>query len=80
MPMNRRRFLKHSVSSLAGAGLFGAFGNLRALAAAANQYAFPAGDFKALVCVYLNGGNDSFNSIVPYSSSQYADYRSREWN
>ena len=76
MPMNRRRFLKHSVSSLAGAGLFGAFGNLRALAAAANQYAFPAGDFKALVCVFLNGGNDSFNSIVPYSASHYADYRS----
>ncbi len=76
MPMNRRRFLKHSMSSLAGAGLFGAFGNLRAVAATANQYAFPAGDFKALVCIFLNGGNDSFNSIVPYSASQYADYRS----
>jgi len=73
---SRRRFLKHSVASLAGAGLFGAFGNLRVLAAAANQYVFPAGDFKALVCVYLNGGNDSFNSIVPYSTQAYADYRS----
>lgn len=76
MPMNRRRFLKQNLAALAGVGLFGAFGNMRVLAAAANQYAFPAGDFKALVCVYLNGGNDSFNSIVPHSSSQYGDYRS----
>lgn len=75
-PMNsRRRFLRHSLASLAGAGLFGAFGNLRVLAAAANQYVFPAGDFKALVCVFLNGGNDSFNSIVPFTNPAYADYR-----
>ncbi|KAB2897810.1 MAG: DUF1501 domain-containing protein [Dokdonella sp.] len=73
---SRRRFLKYTAASLAGAGLFSAFGNLRALAAAANQYTFPTGDFKALVCVFLNGGNDSFNSIVPYTAPAYADYRS----
>ena len=73
---SRRRFLKYSAASLAGAGLFSAFGNLRVLAAAANQYVFPAGDFKALVCVFLNGGNDSFNSIVPYTTPAYTDYRS----
>lgn len=76
MNLSRRRFLQHNVSGLIGAGLFGAFGNLRVLAAAANQQRFPAGDYKALVCIFLNGGNDSFNSIVPYSPSQYADYRS----
>lgn len=76
MPMNRRRFLQHNVAALAAAGLFGAFGNLRVLAATANQYRFAAGDYKALVCVFLNGGNDSFNSIVPFSTAQYADYRS----
>ncbi len=25
------------------------------------------GDYKALVCVFLYGGNDSFNTVVPYS-------------
>lgn len=72
---NRRRFLKHTAVSLAGAGLFSAFGNLRVLAAAANQYVLPSSDFKALVCIFLNGGNDSFNTIVPYSAPAYADYR-----
>lgn len=32
-------------------------------------------DFKALVCVYLFGGNDSFNMLVPCESAEYADYQ-----
>lgn len=76
MSMNRRRFIQRSLAVLGGAGLHGAFGNLQLMAATAGQQSFPRGDYKALVCIYLNGGNDSFNSIVPYSSSQYADYRS----
>lgn len=73
---SRRRFLRYSLASLTGAGLFSALGNLRVLAAAANQHTLPAGDFKALVCIYLNGGNDSFNTIVPYTTPAYDDYRS----
>jgi uncharacterized protein (DUF1501 family) len=76
MPLSRRRFLHNSLTALGSAGLFGAFGNLRVLAAAAGQTAFPAGDYKALICIYLNGGNDSFNSVMPHDSSHYADYRS----
>lgn len=30
--------------------------------------------YKALVCVYLAGGNDSFNMFVPRSQSAHADY------
>ncbi len=30
--------------------------------------------YKALVCVFLFGGNDSHNMIVPYQSSEYAAY------
>ena len=76
MTMNRRRFLRSGLSLGAAASLFGPFGNLRVLAAAANQSRFPAGDYKALVCLFLNGGNDSFNTVVPYSAQAYADYRS----
>ena len=30
--------------------------------------------YKALVCVYLAGGNDSYNMFVPMSASAHADY------
>ncbi len=75
MNANRRRFLRRSLAAFGGAGLCSAFGNLNVLAAAANQHRYAFGDYKALVCVYLRGGNDSFNSIVPYSATQYAAYR-----
>lgn len=75
MNANRRRFLRRSLAALGSAGFCSAFGNLNVLAAAANQHRYTFGDYKALVCVYLSGGNDSFNSIVPYSAAQYADYR-----
>ena len=40
------------------------------------QRQVPARRYKALVCIFLHGGNDSFNSIVPYSATEYAAYRS----
>ena len=76
MAMNRRRFLGRGLTALGAAGVCGAFGNLRVLAAAAGQQHYPLGDYKALVCIFLHGGNDSFNSIVPYSATEYAAYRS----
>lgn len=32
------------------------------------------GDYKALVCVFLNGGNDSHNTIVPMHNDGYQQY------
>lgn len=32
------------------------------------------GGYKALVCIFLNGGNDGNNMIVPYDSAGYAAY------
>ncbi len=40
--------------------------------AAAADAAGPAG--KSLVCIYLNGGNDGLNTIVPVDSTQYPAY------
>jgi len=31
-------------------------------------------DYKALVCVFLFGGNDAFNMVVPRSTTAYANY------
>ena len=33
-----------------------------------------SGDYRALVCVLLAGGNDSFNMLVPWDSDSYAGY------
>jgi uncharacterized protein (DUF1501 family) len=33
-----------------------------------------ASDYRALVCVLLAGGNDSFNMLVPWDTSTYAGY------
>lgn len=34
----------------------------------------PADDYKALVCVYLDGGNDGNNSVIPNYDAGYAQY------
>lgn len=33
------------------------------------------GDYRALVCVFLHGGNDSFNMLVPADADAYEAYR-----
>jgi uncharacterized protein (DUF1501 family) len=76
MNPNRREFLRRSIhSALGGVALYSALGNLKLVAAATNAAkgaGFP--DYKALVCVFLHGGNDSFNTIVPYDAAHYATY------
>ena len=36
----------------------------------------PGNGFRALVCLFLDGGNDSFNMLVPHVQGEYDDYRS----
>jgi len=77
MHVNRREFLRKSIcAALGGVGLYSAMGNLRLIgaAAAASQRPSGFGDYKALVCIYLYGGNDSFNTIVPMSGQDQANY------
>jgi uncharacterized protein (DUF1501 family) len=60
--VSRRQFLRGSVCTAVGmTSLFATAFDLRRIAAAASL----AGDFKALVCVFLYGGNDSNNLLVP---------------
>ena len=68
MGVNRRGFIKYA--SLAAAGNAAAlrpFGALNALAQASSGY-------KALVCVFLYGGNDANNMLVPFDTTGYANY------
>lgn len=44
------------------------------LAAMGEAAAFTANDYKALVCVFLYGGNDHGNTVIPYDSNGHAEY------
>lgn len=76
---DRRRFLRQTSAALcagAGAALMPGLG-LIGQALASTRGGLPG--YKALVCVYLAGGNDSFNLLVPRDSinpgSRYSTYR-----
>ncbi len=76
MNFDRRKFLRRSISSaLGGVAAFSAFGNMQLMAAAASKGGVP-GPYRALVCVFLEGGNDSFNTIVPHDAAHYSTYQS----
>jgi len=65
----RRAFLSDLGCGLGAAAFFSAFDRFSRLEAAA---AAP-GDYRALVCVFLLGGNDGNNTVVPYDD--YAAYQ-----
>jgi uncharacterized protein (DUF1501 family) len=67
----RRAFLRRAGQlAFTGAALPTAL-NLAAMAEAA---AFNATDYKALVCVFLNGGNDYANTVINYDNASYDQY------
>ena len=68
MGTNRRSFIKYASLAAAGnaAGLR-PFGLL-------NSLAQTTADYKALVCVFLYGGNDANNMLVQFDTSGYANY------
>jgi len=71
--VTRRKFLRMSrtLASLGLAGAVSRFGPINAWA--------QSPDYKALVCVFLFGGNDSWNMLVPVSQ-QYGRYSSIRGN
>jgi uncharacterized protein (DUF1501 family) len=72
---NRRDFLRQlAIASLATTGI-GAYSDLRRIAAAAAPMSKAAGDYKALVCLFLFGGNDSNNMVIPTSATEFAQYQ-----
>jgi uncharacterized protein (DUF1501 family) len=61
---NARRYFLKSGSAVAASSAFG-LGWWSALAQAASVAAPTATDYKALVCIYLEGGNDACGTILP---------------
>jgi uncharacterized protein (DUF1501 family) len=86
--LSRRQFIGSACCAAVGAtGLLSSLASLRLIGAAASPAHGPQlqataaalpSDYKALVCLFLNGGNDANNLIVPTGSaySAYASARS----
>jgi uncharacterized protein (DUF1501 family) len=76
MKKDRREFLKSSckaLSMVAAATQLRHFGAISVLAQKSVE-AVPEVEYKALVCVFLNGGNDSNNTVVPNYTEGYSQY------
>ena len=70
---SRRAFLRRSGHlALTGTALPFAL-NLAAMGEAA-AFNSTAGDYKALVCVFMFGGNDYGNTVIPYDDTSYDKY------
>ncbi len=68
MKLSRRDFLRYSIaSSIAGAAALGMPGTLSAQSTQAN-------DYKALVCVFLFGGVDGHDLLIPYDVNSYNSF------
>lgn len=70
--MNRRHFITNALKAGTCATAAYSASSLQMLNAAEpdNQ-----DDYKALVCVFLYGGNDSHNMLIPMEGSRLSDYR-----
>ena len=64
---SRRQFLRNGCRALSAAALV--------RAGLLTGRAQTAGDYKALVCIFLFGGNDANNLLVPNDTAGYANYQ-----
>ncbi|HKP73412.1 MAG TPA: DUF1501 domain-containing protein [Pyrinomonadaceae bacterium] len=75
MASTRRDFLRQAGCALVGGAAIASgveqFGLINAIA----QGSSAATDYKALVCIFLSGGNDGNNTVVPVDA-EYASYNS----
>jgi uncharacterized protein (DUF1501 family) len=71
--MNKRQFLKSILASSIGATSYSAVGQQLAMINAAAKSTTLEG-YKALVCIFLYGGNDSYNMLIPTENTDYQTY------
>ena len=71
--LSRREFIRQAACAAVGtAAMTAAIRDLRFMNAAVAQSSIS--DYKALICVFMAGGNDSNNLIVPTMTSEYNNY------
>lgn len=72
---NRRHFLKQAGSFSAASAALPLGLNFSAITQAAAQTA--GGDYRALVCIFLSGGNDAFNTVLATDSTSWGHYNNQ---
>ena len=70
---SRRDFLRNLACVVCGGGVSALIPQLRLMGTALASTPALTG-YKALVCVYIAGGNDSWNMLVPHDTARYATY------
>ncbi len=76
--INRREFLRRTGTGAAATAAFAACPGAAFSQVIGTSAPFP--DYKALVCVFLFGGNDSYNMLVPRSNTEYNVYAASRQN
>ena len=80
-PLSRRRFLgQASCAAVSSIPLLSTLLNLKLAQDVAAVTAPVTGEYRALVCLLLAGGNDSFNMLVPRDPAAYATYQTSRSN
>ena len=78
---SRREFLLDAMAILGGgAGVAATVASLGGFGHSAAARASSASGYRALVCIYLAGGNDSFNLLVPTDNAGHATYATARQN
>jgi uncharacterized protein (DUF1501 family) len=78
-PWTRREILRCAVAAAAGSfAPRAALGLLGGALAGATQAA--PSDYRALVCIFLGGGNDGFNLLIPSDNARYGVYSTARRN
>ena len=76
--INRREFLKKTGAAAAATT---AFAHVPGMAFAQGMgTGAPFNDYKALVCLFMFGGNDAYNMLVPRSNAEYNAYAASRQN
>lgn len=72
---SRRQFLGSlPCLALGTTTLYSSLINLKAMNSIMGSTSVVGGDYKALVCLLLSGGNDSYNMLIPRGNAEYAEY------
>lgn len=75
MASTRRNFLRQTGCALIGGAAFmSGIEEFSLIDAFAQGASAAATDYKALVCIFLNGGNDGNNLIVPVDATRFGEY------
>jgi uncharacterized protein (DUF1501 family) len=77
MSISRRNFIRQAACAAVGTtSLASTVWNLRALNAATTQALASSTEYRALLCLFLYGGNDANNMVVPRDDANYNSYAS----